>query len=74
MQIIFRVETLYGIHDYDTLSAARKAANPEDHIQFVVNEFQILSRVISRKAIRSWAFYVIDKHGLTDMVDYKQLR
>ena len=73
MQIIFRVETLYGIHDYDTLSAARNAAKPEDHIQFVVGGLNVLSRVTRRGATSSWAKRVVDRNGLDGLVDYSKL-
>ena len=60
--LIFRVETMYGIHDADSLREAKANSKPSDHIQAVVPDgLTILSRVTRRGATPSWAIRVCEK-------------
>lgn len=62
--IIYRVETLYGVHDHNTLLEAKKHSRPTDHIQFVINEVEIVSRVKRRCATPMWERMCMKKIGL----------
>lgn len=61
--MIYRVETKYGIRDYDTLSEAKKNSKNGDYIKLVVNEVEVLSRVKRFYATPAWERRVRNKFG-----------
>lgn len=61
--MIYRVETKYGTYDCDTLQQAKRQSKEGDHIQLVVNEFVILSRVKRKYATPAWERRIRDKFG-----------
>lgn len=63
--LIFRIETMYGTHDADSLREAKANSKPSDHIQAVAPDgLTILSRVTRRGATPSWAIRVCEKWGV----------
>lgn len=61
--MIFRVETKYGCHDCDTLQQAKRNSKESDHIQLVLGEFDVLSRVKRKYATPSWVKRTLAKYG-----------
>ena len=62
--LIFRVETMYGTRDADSLREAKANSKPSDHIQAVAPDgITILSRVARKYATASWAIRVCEKFG-----------
>lgn len=61
---IFRVETLYGTCDYDTLKEAKEQSKENDHIQLVAPDgLTVLSRVRRKYATPSWACKILGNCG-----------